>query len=797
MTAPIASARPAPFTPRLRGFRLLAGVVLASLSLSGPVSGEAPRHLVGPGPRGPTTEPQADDLSIWVQGLRDLAPDASRGATVSDLTLTRDVGVFRMNGQLHALNSIDGRTIGVVFTGQGRFEMSAPDPLEERQLVRHYGSTTIDADFRAGVFLFTDLTLSEIEQQVTWAPLEPSREAVREAEEAREYFTNGDGWVSRKLLLPLANAGPGFFYAHVSEDRGAPFIFSVDPFQAEEVTLSGKQDRTKRPETRVQFHRMSDYESGRSIPQEGLDLLSVSSIDVETTIDDDLDLVGRATLDLERRLTNYAWVPFSLFFELRVDSLRWSDGSPAPFYRPRDSSDLWVDVSSAPAVATELTFHYSGDMMDRPRDLWVQLGSHQTWRPVYEFDRLIPHTLTFHAPEDLVVTTVGTQTSTRTVDEVTTTTWETGPVRMVTFNIGAFDRLESGPVREGDPNLTVLVNERAHRVLSAMVNDAGGLLLGQRDMGEMVAIDLRSSFGFFNEVYGPTTVQDFVATEIPYSHGEAYPGLVMLAWNTFQWTSTEGYDEMFRAHEVAHQWWGIGVRPATYRDWWIAEGFSEFSGWWYAARATGSVDKYHSRLEETREEILDRRGESAPIALGQRAGSSEHPEDYVQTIYNKSAWVLHMLRILLTDPDTGNDDSFTRVMNEFYTRHLGGTATTASFQAVVEEVVGGNMDWFFQQWVYGSDVPTYTFSHTYTEQPDGQIVATVRVRQEDVPEDFQMIVPVHLDFGDDGSATVRVLVSGAETVMDLPLLPREPDEIEFNPFESVLAETKTEGWRGR
>ena len=113
------------------------------------------------------------------------------------------------------------------------------------------------------------------------------------------------------------------------------------------------------------------------------------------------------------------------------------------------------------------------------------------------------------------------------------------------------------------------------------------------------------------------------------------------------------------------------------------------------------------------------------------------------------------------------------------------------------EHVGESMDWFFQQWVYGSHIPTYTFSHTYAEQPDGQVVATVRVLQENVPEDFQMIVPVDLDFGDDGSATVRVLVTGHETVRDLPLLPRRPDEIRFNPFESVLAETKTERWRER
>jgi aminopeptidase N len=314
-------------------------------------------------------------------------------------------------------------------------------------------------------------------------------------------------------------------------------------------------------------------------------------------------------------------------------------------------------------------------------------------------------------------------------------------------------------------------------------------------MAETVALDLRNSFRFFNEVYGPTTVEDFVATEIPFDHGEAYPGLVMLAWNTFQSTTSQGFDEMFRAHEVAHQWWGISVRPATYRDWWLAEGFSEFSGWWYAARARGSIDLYHRRLKETREKILARRDRSAPIGLGQRVGTSEEPADYQLTVYHKGAWVLHMLRTLLTDTDTGSDDTFTQVMRTFYMTHLGGMASTRTFQQTIEELIGADMGWYFDQWVYGSSIPTYTFSHTFEDDPSGNVKAKVRVRQENVPDDFRMIVPILLDFGDDGTAVVRVNVTGPLTETELPLLPQRPRDIVFNPFEAVLAETKTEGWR--
>lgn len=41
---------------------------------------------------------------------------------------------------------------------------------------------------------------------------------------------------------------------------------------------------------------------------------------------------------------------------------------------------------------------------------------------------------------------------------------------------------------------------------------------------------------------------------------------------------------------------------------------------------------------------------------------------------------------------------------------------------------------------------------------------------------------------------MRVNVRGPVTESDLPPLPRSPERV-FNPDESVLAETRTEGWR--
>ena len=76
--------------------------------------------------------------------------------------------------------------------------------------------------------------------------------------------------------------------------------------------------------------------------------------------------------------------------------------------------------------------------------------------------------------------------------------------------------------------------------------------------------------------------------------------MVHLSWVTFQQTDQQGEDEVFRAHEVAHQWWGVGVDFTSYHDQWLSEGFSDFSGLWYLQTVRKDNDKYFGMLRRWR-----------------------------------------------------------------------------------------------------------------------------------------------------------------------------------------------------
>jgi aminopeptidase N len=319
----------------------------------------------------------------------------------------------------------------------------------------------------------------------------------------------------------------------------------------------------------------------------------------------------------------------------------------------------------------------------------------------------------------------------------------------------------------------------------------------QSKMRETVGSDVSKSLVFFQNMYGPPPAQHFYATETPTFDGEAFPGMIALSWATFAGTDDRGDDEVFRAHEVAHQWWGIGVDFLSYHDQWLSEGFADFSGLWYMQTVRHDNKKYFDMLERWRDGILSRKQEPGPIALGYRVWSvkDEDLNDYQTVVYHKGAWTLHMLRLLMIDLKTMNEDRFRETMQDYYRTYAGGRASTDDFRKVVERHMGSDMSWFFNQWVYSAAIPTYRVSYRTQQVDGGQFRVRLRVVQENVPDDFQMYVPVTLDLGKDRVARLRVKVRGPQTEIDLPLMPAEPKSLRFNDLDGVLAEVKTVDWK--
>ena len=134
-------------------------------------------------------------------------------------------------------------------------------------------------------------------------------------------------------------------------------------------------------------------------------------------------------------------------------------------------------------------------------------------------------------------------------------------------------------------------------------------------------------------------------------------------------------------HELSHHWWGDAVSPKTWKDIWLNEGFATYSEalyWEYQAGKSALISTMNSK--------------SGMFLTGTLYNPKENL--FSSLIYNKGAWVLHMLR-----REVG-DSSFFKILRTYFQKFKYKNASTQDFQDVCEKVTGKNLKFFFDQWIY-------------------------------------------------------------------------------------------------
>jgi len=742
--------------------------------------------------------------------LKNMAPRTERVATVrTPIVLRRDVIELRLDsGIVYLLTPVAGRTVGIAFVGAGSVSFVPPLAVEQFNLKRVLGDTAITGPITAAVLLFVDSTEAELARTLTFGTgltTASSGAAAGAVDDALAYLMDGRSRsVDPTLMANLLNGtGNAYFSAYVQRKRGESVTMQFDPTEAEEVILTRRGKIVgQRTETICQFQRAADRDAGIEVVAEHTELLAVRAYAIDATIDGNYRFSARTTVKVSARHERQQWARFILYSELDVDSVVTEAGAPLTFFRRDTWSPLWVRFPEPLTAGQEQTFRvvYHGSLIgfgsalpevwDQDRggmktvlDSWAYIKDTETWYPRYAGNDTYDVTLTFRTPKSLKFSSIGRLVQADTQANTIVSRWVSElPTNSVSFNIGDFEEFKIRDPRI--PPVTVHLNTEAHRLISRYIPSS-------RTAQQQVGVDVVNSLAFFTNVFGPPLFHQYYASEIPYFHGQAFPGMIHLSWWTFIGWSTDGEDESFRAHEMAHQWWGIGVEPANYRDAWLSEGFAEFAGLWYMQLILRDNNKYFKKLRDARVEIRRARDKAMPIGLGYRAMESWRG-NYSLITYQKGAWVLHMLRNMMIDNRTMSEERFMAMMKDFYATYRGKRASTLDFQRTVERHFGQPMDWFFEQWVNGTAVPTYTFS--WTAEPDSSGYAVrLRVRQSDVPDRFAMYVPLSIKF-EQGEALVRMLVRGAtsDATIHLAALPKT---IQLNPLESVLAEVKTEDWR--
>jgi len=803
---------------------------------------------------------QSPNVDANYQQLRNIVL-GSEAVSVSDFTLKRDAAHFQLNsGTVCFLAPVQGKVTGAIFVGEGRLLLTPPIPSEERSLRLLTKEAEFSESFDHVVFRFTDSTYDELKK--AGKPASPSACSAGLLQETqytmrKKFHYNLDARILQDVVSPEPG---GFLVAFIHGKRYSDkMLLAIDPHglndvYPEEIELQTYEDNKEG--VWAAFHYSSEYANGKATSAQKNNVVHIEHQQLDTEIEASGHLSGKAVTTLVARTPGVKVVPFALFPTLRVKTVTGDGGLPLNFVQEDKLLDpqFWVVLSKplAPGEKYTITTTYDG------KEAVTNEGggnyfpvSREDWYPNAVTGALGEYTdydLTFRIPKNMTMAATGNLVSQTTQGDRNVSVWKGEvPLAVAGFNFGRFKVVES---KLNTPPIDVLsyANEDppawVQNLQSQVNTDTVGLMPGTTNrgnreavggaLGNMSTVDLSKkalaeadiSVRIYSDFFGPIAYKRLEITQQTATNfGQSWPGLVYLPM-TYLFDSTTrhalaniirqrypsfsdnpyGYFTVVAPHEVAHQWWGHAVGFNSYRDQWMSEGFADMSASIYLQMVyTKDPGKYIGFWNDERRMLLERSPQgfraidAGPLTMGDRvANSREGFGTYRRLIYPKGAYVLHMIRQMMWDRQTG-DQRFKETMHDFLATYNGKAATTQDFQAIVEKHISpemdlqgnGKMDWFFHEWVYGTALPTYAFDSSFSKNSAGDVVLKYTLTQSGVDQNFGMPVPIYLETAD--GKIVRLgspRLIGNTTVdqtITLTSLKQTPRRAMINYYDDVLA----------
>ena len=766
--------------------------------------------------------------------------------TVENLELKRDAAVFELKkGTLSFTAPVMGRVVVAVFSGEGKFQLSPAMRLEAERLKMVTGEAEVHDEFDSAVFLFTDATYDELK-----ASLKTPAEGARNADVLRnfrrlvrhrtdlprsftEYLLQGDGVrnIDAEILGELYNPKfGGSFRAYLHGHRYPDLRFLVNPrgatpelLSTEEVALINVDPMGEHDGILYLTHYASEWKSNTALQHEDKRIAAAVHYQIETVIGKNEHLASAATIRLEPVRDGDRVIDFELLPNLRVSRVS-VDGKDVEFVQEgRKLDGGFYVILPAPmekGKPQEIRVEYQGDkVVHNEGGGTFSVRARESWYPSLNvFRDRATYDLTFKVPRQYTLVSVGKLADKGREQDYAVTHWVASvPISVAGFNYGDFKLKQ---VADGGTDFEAYATEELPDYLR-MAHVPGAMIPSA--MAANTMIDAENAVRCFTYWFGKLPYGRVAITQQPQMNfGQSWPTLVylplfsfldatqryfFLGGNTFR--AEKFFDEV-TSHEVSHQWWGHLVGWNSYHDQWLSEGFADFSAGLFLQATEKSSDKYRKYWETGRKEIVDKNNwgnaatDAGPIWMGLRLNSFKNEEAYRQLVYPKGGYVLHMLRYLMQDPKTGDDD-FIAMMHDFTAQFAFKNASTEDFQAIVEKHMKPQMDlegnkrmsWFFRQYVYGTEVGSYNLAYSLADQPDGSALLTGKITQSGVSDGFRIRVPIYVDFGNTNGPMklANIAVTGNAPTSEFKLkLPKAAQE---STFELQLRRTRPQLQSGR
>ena len=200
--------------------------------------------------------------------------------------------------------------------------------------------------------------------------------------------------------------------------------------------------------------------------------------------------------------------------------------------------------------------------------------------------------------------------------------------------------------------------------------------------------------------------------------------------NSRQLTDGNAWEETI-AHELFHQWFGDLVTAESWSNLTLNESFANYSEYLWDEFKYGKDAADEHNLENMMG-YLQSGSENKNLV---RFKYADKEEMFDAVSYNKGGRILHMLRNYV------GDEAFFKSLNNYLTTNKFKTGEAHQLRLAFEEITGKDLNWFWNQWYYGSGQPKVEIKYYYHEE-DKKVSVYIKQIQ---PEDKVFKLPIAID----------------------------------------------------
>ncbi|PZP49574.1 MAG: peptidase M1 [Pseudopedobacter saltans] len=231
--------------------------------------------------------------------------------------------------------------------------------------------------------------------------------------------------------------------------------------------------------------------------------------------------------------------------------------------------------------------------------------------------------------------------------------------------------------------------------------------------------------------YSQMTARDYVSGAMENTTATLHTDA--LQQNARQLVDGNKYEE-YVAHELFHQWFGDLVTCESWSNLTVNESFANYSETLWDTYKYGKDAGDKQNYEDMVGYLRSNSGDLDLVRFYYK-----DKEDMFDAVsYNKGGRILHMLRHYV------GDSAFFNSLNLYLNQNKFGNGEAHQLRLAFEQVTGQDMNWFWNQWYFGSGNPDVNIKHKYDAAKGTETVTISQIQRSgkafELPIDIDIYV---------------------------------------------------------